>query len=116
MRLNERQTDMLEFINTHIGRNGYPPTVREIQKGCDISSTSVVTYNLDKLVNAGKITREPERSRSIALVEKEPELEVIMYLPEGGELTGYKRFTKMANMVIAGRPGTVYFKAMKRSE
>ena len=47
--ISERQKIILEFIQDFIEVNDYPPTIRDIQAGCNISSTSVVSYNLDKL-------------------------------------------------------------------
>jgi repressor LexA len=58
---------MLEFIEEFLDEHGYPPTVRDIQHGCDISSTSVVKYNLDRLSEAGHLTRDSEVSRGLAI-------------------------------------------------
>ena len=46
----------------------FPPTVRDIQGGCEISSTSVVDYNLHILQREGYLRRLPEVSRGIELV------------------------------------------------
>jgi len=48
----------------------YPPTVRDIVGGCEISSTSVADYNLDILEREGYIRRHREVSRGIELLEK----------------------------------------------
>lgn len=45
---------IIDYKQAH---DGLSPTVREIADACDISSTSVVNYNLDKLEAAGKIRR-----------------------------------------------------------
>ncbi len=37
--------------------DGNSPTLREIMDGCQVSSTSVVVYILDRLENAGRLTR-----------------------------------------------------------
>ena len=47
----------------------YPPSIRDIQEGCDISSTSVVDYNLKALERLGYIRRDREVSRAIELCE-----------------------------------------------
>lgn len=47
--LTEKQIDILNFIQNYIEEYGYPPSIRDIQNNCDISSTSVVKYNLDRL-------------------------------------------------------------------
>jgi repressor LexA len=65
--LTDKQKDILIFIEEFINDFGYPPTIRDIQNNCDISSTSVVKYNLDRLQEKGLMTRESEVSRGINL-------------------------------------------------
>ena len=67
-RLSQRQQRMLEFIQQFMDDHHYPPTVRDIQNGCEVSSTSVVDYNLHKLQAMGYLRRQPEVSRGIELV------------------------------------------------
>lgn len=67
--LSERQQRILGFIEEFIDDNGYPPTVRDIQSGCEISSTSVVDYNLRALREKGHINRDAEVSRGLQLVQ-----------------------------------------------
>ena len=66
--LRPRQQEMLRFIEHFMDEQGYPPTVRDIQYGCGISSTSVVDYNLRALTRAGLLRRSREVSRGIELV------------------------------------------------
>ena len=47
-----------------------PPTVRDIQSACDISSTSVVDYNLRLLERDGFIRRRPDIARGIELPDE----------------------------------------------
>ncbi len=65
--LSERQQSILSFIEEFIEEHDYPPTVRDIQRGCDISSTSVVSYNLDRLKDSGALSRDSEVSRGLKL-------------------------------------------------
>ena len=65
--LSDKQTRMLAFIEEFIDEHGYPPTVRDIQYGCGLSSTSVVKYNLDRLSEGGYLTRDSEVSRGLAM-------------------------------------------------
>ena len=67
-RLSHRQQQMLAFIQGFMDDHQFPPTVRDIQRGCEISSTSVVDYNLHKLQTHGYLNRLPEVSRGIELV------------------------------------------------
>ena len=67
--ISERQQNMLGFIEEFLDDYGYPPTVRDIQTGCEISSTSVVDYNLKALIEKGYINRDAEVSRGLQLVQ-----------------------------------------------
>jgi repressor LexA len=69
MALSERQRKILEFIKSFALDNGYPPTIREIGEAVDISSTSVVNYNLNALQKEGHIVRDRTVSRGIRLTE-----------------------------------------------
>ena len=68
--LNSTRENILQFIHGFIDEHGYSPTVRDILKGCGISSTAVVQYHLDVLEKEGRIHRDPEIFRSIRLSEK----------------------------------------------
>ena len=68
-KLSTRQQRMIEFIRKFMRENGLPPTVRDIQKACDISSTSVVDYNLRLLQRDGYIRRRPDLARGIELLD-----------------------------------------------
>jgi repressor LexA len=69
-KLSERQRRMLDFIHKFSTENGYPPSIREIGKDVGISSTSVVNYNLNRLVESGYLDRDQNVSRGIRLTEK----------------------------------------------
>jgi repressor LexA len=66
--LSERQKAILDFIEKSINAQGFPPTIREIGEACDIASTSVVNYNLNKLREGGWLERTKEKSRGIRLL------------------------------------------------
>ncbi|MDP9352752.1 MAG: transcriptional repressor LexA, partial [Chloroflexota bacterium] len=67
--LSARQKEMLQYIKDFAAENTRPPTVREIQKALEISSTSVVDYNLNQLVEKGELRRSRNISRGIELTE-----------------------------------------------
>ena len=67
--LSQRQENILEFIEKFLDDYQFPPTVRDIQSGCNISSTSVVDYNLQILQKEGYLNRLPDVSRGIELLE-----------------------------------------------
>jgi repressor LexA len=66
--LSAKQQAILTFIREFIAEHEYPPSIRDIQDGCHISSTSVVDYNLKALERLGHIRRDREVSRAIELV------------------------------------------------
>jgi repressor LexA len=67
--LSTKQKSILEFIRQFIRDKDYPPSIRDIQLGCNISSTSVVDYNLKALERLGHIRRDREVSRAIELLD-----------------------------------------------
>ncbi len=68
--LSPKQQSILRFIRRFIDEHDYPPSIRQIQDGCSISSTSVVDYNLKKLEGDGYLRRDREVSRAIELLQR----------------------------------------------
>lgn len=66
--LSAKRQQIVDFILQFMEEKGYPPTVRDIQSGCGISSTSVVDYHLKVLEKEGHIRRDPEVSRGMELL------------------------------------------------
>ena len=91
-KLSPRQERILQFITDFIEEQGYPPTVRDIQHGCDISSTSVVDYNLNILQREEYIRRSPEISRGLELLKgnrpgaRTTQVPVLAYIAAGQPL------------------------------
>ncbi|MCK9494693.1 MAG: transcriptional repressor LexA [Dehalococcoidia bacterium] len=71
--LSAKQRGILQFLEDFIAKHDYPPSIRDIQNGCDISSTSVVDYNLKRLEEKGFIRRDREVSRAIELLDGQGE-------------------------------------------
>ncbi len=69
-KLSDRQRRMLDFIVAFTDDNGYPPSIREIGEAVGISSTSVVNYNLNRLVEEGYLDRDQNVSRGIRMTDK----------------------------------------------
>jgi len=61
---------VLQFIKNFLQERGYAPTVRDIVKGCQLSSTAVVQHHLNVLEREGQIRRDPQVFRSIQLTDK----------------------------------------------
>ena len=51
----DRRERILAYIQSYVAERGYPPTIREIGEACNIASTSVVNYNLNKLREGGEL-------------------------------------------------------------
>ena len=67
--LSDKQQAILDFLRQFIRNKDYPPSIRDIQLGCKISSTSVVDYNLKALERLGYIRRDREVSRAIEMLD-----------------------------------------------
>jgi len=65
--LSDKQSRIINYLHRFLHERGYPPTIRDIQGGCQISSTSVVEYNLRILEREGYLRRDREVSRGIEL-------------------------------------------------
>lgn len=66
-KLTKRQQAVLDNIEKHIREKGYGPTVREVGQDLGLLSPSTVHVHLKALEEKGYITRDPLKSRSIAL-------------------------------------------------
>ena len=98
-KLSKRQQNILRYMDRYMEDKGFPPTIREIGTATDINSTSVVNYNLNKLVQAGYLERSGRVSRGIRLV---------------GDLPGKRKKTvkvseeffhvPMVGQIVAGEP------------
>lgn len=84
--LSRRQQMILDFIGTFLRDNEYPPTIRDIQRELDISSTSVVDYNLKVLEERNLIRRNRNISRGIELVGRVPSRSTLVSIPVIGQI------------------------------
>lgn len=105
-KLSKRQRNILIYMQGYIEEHGYPPTIREIGLATDINSTSVVNYNLNKLVDAGYLERSDRVSRGMRLVGAIP-----------GTKKGRSKVVQFANAavniplrgeIVAGEPVPAY--------
>jgi len=63
-----RQKKILETIQRAIGKNGYPPSMREIGDSVGLASLSSVTHQLGQLEKLGYIRRDPRRPRAMEIL------------------------------------------------
>jgi len=88
MELSQRQRQILQYIVQHTETQGYPPRVREIGEGVNLSSSSTVHAHLRALEQAGLIRRDPILTRAIRIV--------------AGSVESYKP-KRVANLPVLGR-------------
>ncbi|WP_052350581.1 MarR family transcriptional regulator [Paenibacillus gorillae] len=67
-KLTVTQQKVLEYIESHIVANGYPPTVREIAEALGYQSSATPHGILDRLVVKGYVERQPDKPRAIRVV------------------------------------------------
>lgn len=85
-RLTPRQERILAFLAEFIDEKGYPPSYRQIAQSCQISSTSVVDYNLDVLEREGYLRRDREISRGMELTEHNQRRSRVTKIPILGQI------------------------------
>jgi len=68
--LSKTRERILRYIRVFFDERGYAPTVRDIVRGCSLSSTAVVQHHLNILEREGHIHRDPEVFRSIQLADR----------------------------------------------
>jgi repressor LexA len=84
--LSRRQRAILQFIETFLEENDYPPTIRDIQGELGISSTSVVDYNLKVLETRSLIRRNRNISRGIEVVGRIAGRRNVVAIPVIGQI------------------------------
>ena len=82
--LSEKQRRILGAIGGFIDRYGYPPSHRDLMRWADISSTSVVAYNLHILRDHGLVELPDDRSRALRLIG--PNIRYEIMVPLIGEM------------------------------
>ena len=67
--LNKRERAILKYIQKQVEINGYAPSVREIGRAVNLSSTATVQGYLNKLEERGFIKRENQKGRTLRLLK-----------------------------------------------
>ncbi len=85
-----KQNETLTFIKKYIVSHGFPPSVREICKGMNLSSPATVHAHLRQLEKKGLIRKESNKFRTIELLvenEFEEKNEEIVKVPLLGKVS-----------------------------
>lgn len=95
--ISARQEKILKFINKKIKESGYPPSVREIAKAVNLSSSATVHSHLKKLEEKGYLKRNPSKPRAISLLS---------HKGDGSIDTGINNlvYVPVVGRIAAGRP------------
>ncbi|MGQ9888123.1 MAG: transcriptional repressor LexA [Aggregatilineales bacterium] len=104
-KLSERQRSILVYMEQYVSQHGYPPTIREIGLATGINSTSVVNYNLNKLVAAGYLERSDRVSRGIRLVAPLPGS---AQPPQAVRFSSAPLTIPLVGQIVASEPVPVY--------
>jgi len=74
--VNVTRQKVIDFIREFYDERGYAPTVRDIMKGCELSSTAVVQHHLKVLESEHQIERDSKVFRSIQLPDRKSTIHV----------------------------------------
>ena len=75
MALTKRQFRVLAFLDSFVRRNGYCPSYDEVRKALGLASLATVHKHMNTLQRKGYIRRDPNRSRSIEVIDRRPMIE-----------------------------------------
>ena len=67
--LSDKQVQILKYIKDELTIRGYPPSIREICKAVDLSSTSSVHAHLNILEEKGYIKKGTNKRRALELID-----------------------------------------------
>lgn len=75
MALTKRQFRVLAFLDSFVRSNGYCPSYDEVRKALGLASLATVHKHMNTLQRKGYIRRDPNRSRSIEVIDRRPMIE-----------------------------------------
>ncbi len=99
--LTARQQQILEVVDAHLVRHGYPPTVREIGEAVGLTSSSTVHAHLANLERLGHLRRDPTKPRALGIIGRDSapvESAPVMVEPPG------IRMLPLLGRIAAGAP------------
>jgi repressor LexA len=74
--INTTRQKIIDFIRDFYDEHSYAPTVRDIMRGCELSSTAVVQHHLKVLESEHQIERDSKVFRSIQLPDRKSTIHV----------------------------------------
>ncbi len=107
MPLTKRQYRVLAFLDAFVRRNGYCPSYDEVRKALGLASLATVHKHMNTLQRKGYIRRDPNRSRSIEVIDRRPMIEANALRAESESETGPVKNAgtlPLLGRIAAGRP------------
>jgi len=111
------QKRILEYIARQIRQQGFPPSMREIGRGCGITSPSSVAYHLKRLEAQGLLKRTGTVSRGLRPEGAGPSLPILgrvsagVGLPAQEDIEGHfspeKDITRRADYLLRVKGGSM---------
>lgn len=101
--LSRKQREVFEFIKNYIENNGYPPAVRDICSGVNLSSPSTVHGHISNLVKLGYLKKDSLKNRALAISEEYKEDSSEPVLKTEGSSSDYLE-VPVIGQVAAGQP------------
>lgn len=98
--LNKRERAILKYIQKEISVKGYAPSVREICKAVNLSSTATVQGYLNKLEEKGFIKKENQKGRTLRLLKNSKGEEMSTGMEQVKEFYNDK---EMVNVPVIGK-------------
>jgi repressor LexA len=88
--LTKRQRDVLDYIKKYTAEHGFPPAIREICKGVNLSSPATVFVHMKNLEKAGYIKTTSNKFRTIEVLCENEYIETsddVVKVPLLGKIT-----------------------------
>ena len=107
MALTKRQFRVLAFLDSFVRRNGYCPSYDEVRKALGLASLATVHKHMNTLQRKGYIRRDPNRSRSIEVIDRRPMIEADALSAKGENDPGpmfRAESLPLLGRIAAGRP------------
>jgi len=76
--ITKRQKEVLDFIKSYIGHNGYSPTLEEMKKRLHLSAVSTVHQHINALIDKGYIKKFDNLARAIEIKGKKIQKERVL--------------------------------------
>lgn len=108
--LKEKEKQIYDYIYDSISRDGFSPSVRDIQNHLGIKSTSTVHAYLSKLEEKGYIQKENGKSRTLRIENMKGSLQHSVKVPLLGKVTA-----GMPILAVENFEGYIDFPTMNRS-